>query len=113
MALVVHVFQPEIICSFHLFLCYTVQVCVEISGLGCFSFQNETDVNVGQAYLCTRKPSLLQCACVCVFQICVHPHESPKINSSFIHVSTFSGTEHHTPLPLLPTPLSFAAFRAS
>lgn len=97
--LVVHAFHPDVICSFRSLLCNTVQVCVW-ARLGCFSFQNETDVKVGQAYLCAHKLSLLQgaCVCVCVFQICVHPRQSPKINSSFIHVSAFSGTEHHTPL---------------
>lgn len=68
------------------------------------SFQTETDVKVGQAYLWACELSLLQYVC-----ICVHPRESPKINaSSFIHVSTFRRTEQHPPPSLFHFCLLFS-----
>lgn len=95
---------------------------LELEGRASFQQLSKQDWYEARSGLSLGLWALTSALCVCVrvrvFQICVHPRESLKINaSSFIHVSTFSGAEQHihphhffpssacSPLPHIPAPI--------
>lgn len=95
--LLVHVFRPDFFFLFltFVFSCVTrLCFCREVSELDeDASAFKKRDWCKGRSGPSPR--SLTSPACMCVF-CAVYTHASPKINSSFIHVSAFSRTEQHT-----------------